>query len=496
MLGERMSEPSVVQRQHAGDSALPANLYPQDREASGIPAKTPGLRPAFEPRRLGPWRDSLLRRLLALADVTTAALVGLLLAVVPAGSVALAFWAAASAPLWVLMAKLQGLYEGDERSLRHLTVDELPKLFVWALTSTVATLLVVWAAPVDPPPVEVAVVCFALAVAAATVLRALARFAWRRIVPREQAVIIGSGPLADETRRKLELFPDIHVDVAGQHDEHVALNGGAEEALAHADRVILASQSVDEALIARLLHYCRGNHVKLSMIPPVRGMFGTAVRLNHVADLPVVEYSTWSVSRSTLLLKRWIDVAVAAAALLVLAPLLVLVALAVRLESRGPAIFRQQRAGQDGRAFRMLKFRTMVADAEDQLPQLVAFESLRDPMFKLRNDPRVTGVGRILRRTSIDELPQLVNVLRGEMSLVGPRPEQVELVERYRPEHRFRLLVRPGITGPMQVFGRGELTFEERLAVEREYIENLSLGRDVRILAMTFSAVAHAKGAF
>jgi lipopolysaccharide/colanic/teichoic acid biosynthesis glycosyltransferase len=144
----------------------------------------------------------------------------------------------------------------------------------------------------------------------------------------------------------------------------------------------------------------------------------------------------------------------------------------------------------------MLKFRTMVREAEARLPDLVALDRLPDPMFKLRDDPRVTRVGRVLRRTSLDELPQLVNVLRGDMSLVGPRPEQVELVDRYEPEHRFRLLVRPGLTGPMQVFGRGELTFEERLAVEREYIENLSLGRDARILALTVSAVVHGKGAF
>jgi exopolysaccharide biosynthesis polyprenyl glycosylphosphotransferase len=494
-----MSEPSAVQRQHAGDSALLGTPPAAYRDADGLPdprfgtAPAPATLPAAwrAPRRLGPWRDSLLRRLLALADVTTAALVALLLAALSTGGPATAFWAVAAAPAWVLLAKLQGLYEGDERSLRHLTVDELPQICLWALTSTVATLFLVWVSPVTPPSVAAAVASFGLAVAAATALRVIARFAWRRIVPREQAIIIGSGPLADETRRKLELFPDIHVDVAGQHDE-----GVAEAELAGADRVILATQSVDEALVAPLLQYCRANHVKLSMIPPVRGMFGTAVRLNHVADLPVVEYSTWGVSRSSLLLKRWIDVVLSATALVVLAPLLLLVALAVRLESRGPAIFRQQRAGQDGRPFRMLKFRTMVADAEDRLPQLVSFESLRDPMFKLRDDPRVTRIGRILRRTSIDELPQLVNVLRGEMSLVGPRPEQVELVERYRPEHRFRLLVRPGITGPMQVFGRGELTFEERLAVEREYIENLSLGRDVRILAMTFSAVAHANGAY
>ena len=138
----------------------------------------------------------------------------------------------------------------------------------------------------------------------------------------------------------------------------------------------------------------------------------------------------------------------------------------------------------------------MVVDAEDRLPDLVPFEKLRDPMFKLQNDPRTTRVGRFLRRTSLDELPQMLNVLKGDMSLVGPRPEQVDLVERYRPEHRFRLAVKPGITGPMQVYGRGELTFEERLAVEREYVENLSLGRDLRILALTVPIVLARRGAF
>jgi lipopolysaccharide/colanic/teichoic acid biosynthesis glycosyltransferase len=144
----------------------------------------------------------------------------------------------------------------------------------------------------------------------------------------------------------------------------------------------------------------------------------------------------------------------------------------------------------------MHKFRTMVEDAEAQLFKLVSFDSLNEPMFKLANDPRVTRVGRLLRRTSLDELPQLFNVLKGDMSLVGPRPEQVELVERYAPEQLFRLAVKPGLTGPMQVYGRGELTFEERLAVERDYIENLSVGRDLRILALTLPTVASGRGAF
>jgi exopolysaccharide biosynthesis polyprenyl glycosylphosphotransferase len=236
--------------------------------------------------------------------------------------------------------------------------------------------------------------------------------------------------------------------------------------------------------------------VKLSVVPPARGLFGTAVRLEHIADLPVIQYNTWDISRSTAFLKRVIDVAVALPAVVLLSPLLAAIALAVRLDSRGPALYVQLRAGLGGRPFRIYKFRTMVVEAEEALRELVQFETLREPMFKLENDPRVTRVGRVLRRTSLDELPQLFNVVRGDMSLVGPRPEQLELVARYSPEHHFRMAVKPGLTGPMQVYGRGQLGFEERLAVEREYVENLSLGRDVRILTLTLAAVVTGRGAY
>jgi lipopolysaccharide/colanic/teichoic acid biosynthesis glycosyltransferase len=144
----------------------------------------------------------------------------------------------------------------------------------------------------------------------------------------------------------------------------------------------------------------------------------------------------------------------------------------------------------------MIKLRTMVADAENALSDVVVLDELPEPMFKLQADPRVTRVGRVLRRFSLDELPQLFNVLRGEMSIVGPRPEQVELVERYSPEHRFRLQVKPGMTGPMQVFGRGDLDFAERLAVEFDYVENVSLARDLRILMQTLPVVLRGDGAY
>jgi lipopolysaccharide/colanic/teichoic acid biosynthesis glycosyltransferase len=252
----------------------------------------------------------------------------------------------------------------------------------------------------------------------------------------------------------------------------------------------------EDDLITALIAFCRTEHVKLSVVPPARGQLGAGVQLVHVAELPVLEYNMFDVARSTILLKRLLDVLFASVLLVVVIPLSAVVGLAILLEDGRPVLFRQTRAGVGGRLFTMWKFRTMVRGAEAMLPNLVPFDELDEPVFKLRSDPRVTRVGRVIRRFSIDELPQIVNVLRGEMSIVGPRPEQADLVARYSPEHRVRLAVKPGLTGPMQVYGRGELSLEERIAVERDYIENMSLGRDLRILAMTVAPVLTGRGAF
>ena len=144
----------------------------------------------------------------------------------------------------------------------------------------------------------------------------------------------------------------------------------------------------------------------------------------------------------------------------------------------------------------MLKFRTMVSDAEKRLGELVDLDRLEEPVFKIRNDPRVTRVGRFLRRTSLDEIPQFINVLKGAMSLVGPRPEEEAVVALYDDRQRMRLSVKPGLTGPMQVYGRGDLTFEERLALERDYLDNLSVAGDLAILLRTPSAVFRGHGAY
>ena len=433
--------------------------------------------------------------MLAGADLATALVVCVTIAAVEGASAGA--WALLVAPGWVLLAKLFGLYDRDHRELRHLTIDELAPLTLWAAAATAATMVFLSETFTDPMRFSTALVFAGAAVATACFLRSLARFLWRRITPPERTLIVGDEPLRKLTRRKLALFSDIHVEVMGERELASVAGPGADGNWGRGvNRVIVASSSMSEQPLAALVERCRRDQIKLSVVPPVRGMFGTAVQLNHVADLPVVEYNTWDVSRSTLLLKRTLDLAIGVPLLVLLTPLILLIAAAVRLDGEGPAFFAQRRAGLNGRPFTILKFRTMVPDAEKRLDEVVEIDSLETPMFKLVRDPRVTRIGRLLRRTSLDELPQLINVARGDMSLVGPRPEQVEIVERYRPEHAFRLAVKPGLTGPMQVYGRGLLTFDERLAVERDYVENLSLGRDLRILALTLSVVVAGRGAY
>ena len=447
-------------------------------------------------RTVGPYGpEPLLRRMLAVGDVLAVAIAATIVGVWGSGGEG-ALLLAFCAPIWIITAKLAGLYDRDHRTLRHLTVDELPWLLVWTLSSSALLTLLLAPFPALDLSSDDKLLVWGSVLAFGFTLRAGMRALWRRVTPAERVLIVGDGPLAHAVVRKLELFPDIHAEIAGRIDSCSGLGARLTELTEQLDRIVIACSELSEELLEKLLPFCRLHRVKLTIIPPTRGMFGTATHLTHIAELPLLDYNTWDISRTTRQLKRALDILLSLLGLMVTLPLLLLAALATLVDSGWPVLFRQTRAGEGGRPFQMLKFRTMVRGAEALLPQLVPFEELDAPMFKLKADPRVTRVGRVLRRTSIDELPQLVNVLRGEMSMVGPRPEQLDLVERYAPEHQFRLQVKPGITGPMQVYGRGELTFEERLAVEREYVENLSLTRDVRIVLMTLPAVLGKRGAY
>lgn len=196
------------------------------------------------------------------------------------------------------------------------------------------------------------------------------------------------------------------------------------------------------------------------------------------------------------LTKRILDILIALVGIVCSLPLIVLAAIAIKLDSQGPVFFRQVRIGEHGIPFEMIKLRSMVNNAEDKLNELISIDDLTEPSYKIKDDPRVTRVGRILRRTSLDETPQFINVLRGDMSVVGPRPEESRLVALYNDKQRKRLNIKPGITGPMQVRGRGNLSLSERLQLEQEYIDNYSLVRDLQLICQTFPAIFRGDGAY
>jgi lipopolysaccharide/colanic/teichoic acid biosynthesis glycosyltransferase len=423
------------------------------------------------------WRDSRRRRLLALADCCAAGVA--IAAVLPPER---AIWALAFLPVWVLVAKLAGLYDADHRAIRHLTVDETPSIAAWGVIGATLVGILLQLTPADATNIRELAVIAGIAIAADLCLRVGARYLWRAATPRERALIVGSGPLAHAMRRKVALFSDLHMETIEPSDSA----GGV-------DRVVLARERIDAREIARISDLCRSHQAKLSLVSPLRGQ-ATPNQISRLAELPVFEYVTAAVSRSTLLLKRALDLIVGIPLALITALLFPVIALAIWLEDRGPVLYVQRRAGLHGAPFNVFKFRTMHVGADQSV--LDMFDDLPEPMFKFRRDTRVTKVGRVLRRLSLDELPQIWNLLRGDMSLVGPRPEQLELVERYSPEHRFRLEVKPGLTGPMQIHGRGELTFEERLAIELDYVESLSIGRDLRIIALTPVNILRGTGAY
>ena len=443
------------------------------------------------------WRDARRRRMLALADLCAGA-VATMVALVPATET---FWPMLFVPLWPLIAKLFGLYDRDHRALRHLTADEFPAILAWVatLTAVIALLLPLTSAGTLDGVAILAL--FIAATVAATGLRAFTRWTWWKRTPPERVGLIGDDLVLESLRRKFEMFREMHLELVSER-RIAGLGTGPSRAerlrelTTGVDRIVVAAAGVELDLIGDLKALCRRRQVKLSVVSPLRGRGLPSERTSQLADLPILEYNTWDRSRSTFLIKRLFDIAVAALGLMLIAPVMLVLAIAIKLDSPGPVIFSQIRAGLGGRPFRMYKLRTMSVDAEAQLDGLVDFNDLDDPVFKLRDDPRITRVGRLLRRFSIDEVPQLVNVLVGEMSMVGPRPEQVELVGRYEGEQLRRLEAKPGVTGPMQVFGRGELTFSERAEIELEYVENPSLGRDLRILIHTLPAVLRGTGAY
>jgi exopolysaccharide biosynthesis polyprenyl glycosylphosphotransferase len=231
-------------------------------------------------------------------------------------------------------------------------------------------------------------------------------------------------------------------------------------------------------------------------VPDLLQLALSRVDIEDLGGIPIIGVKEISITGWNLAFKRASDIVLSLAVLIFLSPLLLLISVAIKLDSPGPALFKQVRVGKGGRRFICYKFRSMRQGAEEERPQLADLDEVVGPIFKIRHDPRCTRVGRFLRRTSLDELPQLYNVLRGEMSLVGPRPPIPLEVEQYQEWHRKRLEVSPGMTGLWQVSGRSQLTFDEMCLLDIYYLENWSPLLDLKIALKTIPAVLAGRGAY
>jgi exopolysaccharide biosynthesis polyprenyl glycosylphosphotransferase len=446
-------------------------------------------------------RDTLFRRALAGADLVSAAIA--VAAAILVGQDTPNWGVIAALPLVVAAAKVGGLYDRDEHLLRKTTLDEAPALFQVATVFT----LVMWLANglvVDGMlGREQVLAMWGLTVAMLVLGRAFARRLVLEVTPAERCLVLGHHEDCEDVRRAFECRHSINSVVVGRvplHDEddgRLAIGTFGELAdlllSERVDRVIIAAPSTHDERLLDKIRLVKSFGVKVSVLPRLFEVVGSSVEVDDLGGLTLLGLRRYELTTSSKYLKRGLDICVSVMALLLLAPLMTLIALGIKLTSPGPVLFRQKRIGRHGVAFEMFKFRSMYQGADEMKHELAELNEA-DGLFKIEDDPRVTSIGRVLRRCSLDELPQLFNVLRGEMSLVGPRPLVVDEDARVRGWLRRRLDVIPGMTGIWQVLGSSRIPLHEMVKIDYLYRANWSLWLDIKILLRTVPHVLARRG--
>ena len=395
------------------------------------------------------------------------------------------------APLAVLLCKLSNAYDRDHVRVRTSTLDEVPTLLS---LSGVVTLAISMLAPLTSrgltgEQVPLLWVALSLALIAG---RWTARSLTGRLIKPGRCLVIGDATQADRIRERL-LADGSNASVvatAAISREHLTASTEVELSLRRlayeldADRIIVAPSLESLTDLPDLIRVAKAVGVGVSVVPDLFACAGASVEFDEINGMALLGVRPLSPSRGSLVLKRAFDLIIASIALALLAPLLALIACAIRLDSRGPILFRQLRVGRNGNHFSIIKFRSMEADAEARKEALRPLSGVGDGMFKVFDDPRVTRVGRFLRRSSLDELPQIFNVLRGEMSLVGPRPLVIDEDAAILGLDRSRLHLMPGMTGPWQVL-RTRVSRQEMIEIDYRYVASWSLWLDLKIVIRT-----------
>jgi exopolysaccharide biosynthesis polyprenyl glycosylphosphotransferase len=400
----------------------------------------------------------------------------------------------------VFVHKLAGLYDRDDLVMRFSTLDELPALVqlsgLWSLlTSTIVAGLL--GSPFSPHEVVALwIISFGLIASG----RGIARAAARRLAPPERCLVVGDDDRVAHVTEKLararsraHVVASVRSEPSGRHG--FSLDGMRSVVRRHdVHRLIIATTSTESADTVDLIRMAKSAGVRVSILPRMFEAVGSAVEFEQIDGLMMLGVRRFGLNRSSMTIKRTFDLVAGTILLVWVAPVLTLIAVALKLDSRGPVLFRQKRVGRDGEIFHIWKYRSMVEDAEELKESLRADNEAGWGMFKIAEDPRVTRVGRFLRRTSLDELPQIFNVLKGDMSLVGPRPLVVDEDARIEGLFRSRLHLTPGMTGPWQVLGSRRVPLDEMVAMDYLYVANWSLWTDIKLLLRTVPHVLLHRG--
>jgi exopolysaccharide biosynthesis polyprenyl glycosylphosphotransferase len=440
-------------------------------------------------------REAHRRRLLALTDVIGAA-VALTFVFAVFGHQTPGLAIVAGLPVIVVLFKIAGLYDRDQLRIVRSTLDEAPALAqLTGLYTLAVTILEPMLMGHALRNVEVAAL-WAASFLAIVVGRTAARKFEGRGSAVERCLVIGDRTRAERVREKVVSSRATSAVVATLplEDDDIASIGsleGLRYIVGDLDihRIIIAPTTADAAGVVELIRIAKACGVRVSVLPRMLEVVGSAVEFEDVDGLTVLGVRPFGLSRSSRLLKRAFDLVATSIGVLALAPILAGIALAIRLDSKGSIFFRQVRVGRDGEHFHILKFRSMVVNADAQKDGLRALNEVGDGMFKITDDPRVTRVGNLLRKTSLDELPQLFNVLRGEMSLVGPRPLVTDEDAQVLGLDRSRLHLTPGMTGPWQILG-ARVPMQEMVGIDYLYVASWSLWLDVKVLLRTVLHVA------
>ena len=440
-------------------------------------------------------RERNYRFALAFADMAAAA-VSLPLAIAVVGGVTLRPTYLVALPLIVAAAKILGLYDRDELVIHKATTEELPRLFNLATVFALLVWLVRDYVAASAPPTAALLAIWFLLTASICLFRAIARQVAARLSSVEECLLVGDASTYHRLAAKFEHSRNISLAGFVSLDEVLrrepSLQRLADEKGVH--RVIIATSHAGENdATLNLVREAKATGLRVSLLPGILGAVGSSVVFDDLWGVTLLGVPRFGLSRSSSRLKRAFDLLVAAPATLVLLPTFAVVGLLIKLDTPGPVFFRQTRVGRDGDHFSIVKFRTMVDDAE-AMKHALAEHNEADGLFKIADDPRITRVGKWLRKTCLDELPQLLNVLRGEMSLVGPRPLIVNEDERITGLDRNRLHLTPGITGPWQVLGSARVPLAEMVKLDYLYIANWSLWNDVKIMLRTVPMVLERRG--